>query len=186
MLVHHIAKNGDGSPRGHSVLNGTLDACLSLAPADDGVIRAKLTKNRNGSCDLDIAFRVNVVTLALDEDGDAITAPIAGELDARSFDDRRPVKPLPASLVAPLRVLTNLIAVSGTQPVTIEAWRAACLADGEMGAGSGFRTKLTRAKSALLDLKMIEVERDSIRLVQGRIRPSGPSLSDLADDAPLH
>ena len=70
ILIHHIAKHGDGSPRGHSVLNGTLDMCLSLASkGDDGVIRGRLTKNRNGTTDRDIAFRFEAVDLGQDEDG---------------------------------------------------------------------------------------------------------------------
>ena len=82
LLIHHIAKHGDGSPRGHSVLNGTLDMCLSLAPkGNDGVIRGKLTKNRNGTTDRDITFRFEAVELGQDEDGDAVTAPRAIELD---------------------------------------------------------------------------------------------------------
>ncbi len=81
LLVHHIAKNGDGTPRGHSILNGTLDMCLSLAAMDDKrIVRGHLTKNRNGACDRDIAFRSEGYTLGEDDDGDAITAPVAREL----------------------------------------------------------------------------------------------------------
>ncbi len=34
VLVHHPAKNGDGSPRGHGSLNGTLDMTLTLERVD--------------------------------------------------------------------------------------------------------------------------------------------------------
>ncbi len=83
LLIHHTAKNGDGTPRGHSALNGTLDMCLSLSPLDDNrIVRGKLTKNRNGSCDREITFRSDAHTIGQDEDGDEITAPVAAELAA--------------------------------------------------------------------------------------------------------
>ena len=81
LLVHHIAKQGDGTPRGHSALNGTLDMVLRLEAKDDaGVIRGVLGKNRNGTDQTRIAFRVAVADLGEDEDGDRITAPMAEEL----------------------------------------------------------------------------------------------------------
>jgi hypothetical protein len=90
LLIHHVAKHGDGSPRGHSVLNGTLDMCLALGErADDGTIRAKLLKNRNGDTSREVAFRIGVANLGTDEDGDAITAPVAVEVMA----DRAPKRP---------------------------------------------------------------------------------------------
>lgn len=124
VLVHHTAKHGDGTPRGHSVLNGTLDAALRLEPADDGgVIRGTLTKNRNGTTDRDIAFRVDLATLGQDEDGDDITAPVAAPL--ASGDGKRPDR-LPRTEAAALTVLRDLAADAGGAPVDEATWRQAC------------------------------------------------------------
>ncbi|MBI1265432.1 MAG: AAA family ATPase [Alphaproteobacteria bacterium] len=80
ILVHHGTKADGGTPRGHSVLNGALDFALQVNRDEEGVVRAKLTKNRNGPCERDIAFRIATRTLGKDQDGDAITAALVKEL----------------------------------------------------------------------------------------------------------
>ena len=65
ILVHHDTKSEGGTPRGHSLLNGALDAALHVKRDEQGIIRGKLTKNRNGSCDRDIAFRIGIETVHL-------------------------------------------------------------------------------------------------------------------------
>lgn len=132
VLIHHIAKHGDGSPRGHSVLNGTLDMSLSLAPHDEGgVIRGTMLKNRNGTTDRSLAFRFIAVPLGQDEDGDPITAPMAVELDPA--DGRRCARPkmLPTEEHA-LRILGATIETAGVpvpggfHGVPEQVWRDAC------------------------------------------------------------
>jgi hypothetical protein len=122
LLVHHIAKQGDGSPRGHSVLNGTLDVSIALAPKDDdGIIRGSLLKNRNGTTDRTLAFRFVAQTLGQDEDGDTITAPLAVEL-APETHDTKPLK-LSAGAKAAMQKLRE-IAVNGE--TSESEWRRAC------------------------------------------------------------
>ena len=79
ILLHHPPKaEGSKTPRGGGAFHGALDMAMQLMEkTDDGIVRGKLTKNRNGPCDLDIAFRLSVERLGTDEDGDAITAVIA-------------------------------------------------------------------------------------------------------------
>jgi hypothetical protein len=122
VLIHHGTKAEGSTPRGHSVLNGALDVAVQLLPPDsDGIIRGRLTKNRNGPCDLDIAFRVASEELGRDEDGDPITAAIVDVLPAGSVPRG---KPLPAAQRAALVILKELEADG---PVTEEAWRDACI-----------------------------------------------------------
>ncbi|MGE0418518.1 MAG: AAA family ATPase [Acetobacteraceae bacterium] len=123
LLVHHTAKHGDGTPRGHSVLNGTLDVSVRLEPADEsGVIRGVLGKNRNGPADRRIAFRAEAVSLGQDEDGDDITAPLAVPVDGPAG---RRVERLPRTEAAALAVLRDLIADNGG-PVDEATWRREC------------------------------------------------------------
>lgn len=90
LLVHHSPKSGD-TPRGHSVLNGALDVSMMVAPdaAVEGVVRGELHKNRNGPCNLNIAFRIEAAGMGQDDDGDAITAPICAELTAEDIRSER-------------------------------------------------------------------------------------------------
>ena len=123
VLIHHGTKAEGSTPRGHSVLNGALDVALQLLPADsERIIRGRLSKNRNGPPDLDIAFRVASEELGRDDDGDAITAAIVDELPAGTAP-RAPR--LPVGQREALAMLHELEA-SG-QAVTEEAWRDACI-----------------------------------------------------------
>ena len=78
VLIHHDTKDGQqGLPRGHSLLNGALDVALHIKRDDNGVVKGRLTKNRNGPCDLEIAFTIGTIDAGQDEDGDAIRLPYA-------------------------------------------------------------------------------------------------------------
>lgn len=87
VLIHHSPKSGD-TPRGHSVLNGALDMSMIVGPDPDAedLIRGELKKNRNGTLNLDIAFRIESAAMGQDEDGDPITAPVCLE---RTEDEAR-------------------------------------------------------------------------------------------------
>ena len=123
VLIHHGTKAEGSTPRGHSVLNGALDVALQLLPADsERIIRGRLSKNRNGPPDLDIAFRVASEELGRDDDGDAITAAIVDELPAGTAPRG---KPLPPAQREALAILSELEAGDG--PVTDEVWRDACV-----------------------------------------------------------
>jgi AAA domain/Primase C terminal 2 (PriCT-2) len=81
ILVHHDTKAQTPTPRGHSLFNGALDMALQLFAADEqGIVRGRLTKNRNGPCDRDIAFRIATESFGVDDDGDCITAALVDEV----------------------------------------------------------------------------------------------------------
>jgi len=122
VLIHHGTKADGSTPRGHSSFNGALDTSLELRKHDDGIIRGRLDKNRNGSPDLDIAFRIVPENLGTDEDGDAITAATVEEVAAGSAPRRMK---LPESQAAALAILHDL---ESAGPVSEDAWRTACLA----------------------------------------------------------
>ncbi|TCM85179.1 AAA family ATPase [Rhodovulum steppense] len=83
LLIHHDTKDGQqGLPRGHSLLNGALDVALHIKRDESGVVRGRLTKNRNGPCDRDIAFTIGTIAGGTDEDGDEIRLPYAAPCSA--------------------------------------------------------------------------------------------------------
>ena len=84
VAVHHAAKGGGSTPRGHGVLDGAADVTMRIeVPEDRAKPRSvKLGKNRNGSSLAGFAFTIRAETLGQDEDGDDITAPVAEEAEA--------------------------------------------------------------------------------------------------------
>lgn len=147
ILVHHDTKAQGATPRGHSVLNGALDGALHLIPRDEsGVVRGRLTKNRNGTCDRDIAFRIEVEAMGFDEDGDAITVPFAAELPPGTAPAR---EKLTKSEGAALQILRQLARAGRADE---SEWREACV-DGRKVSGSDKResraTATTRAIQGL-------------------------------------
>lgn len=124
-LIHHDTKAGTPTPRGHSLLNGALDVALQLFARDEqGIVRGKLSKNRNGACDRDIAFRIATESMGIDEDGDAITCALVDEL-ASGAAKARPK--LTASERAALKILTDMVKMSAGHSVAEDDWRAACI-----------------------------------------------------------
>jgi hypothetical protein len=102
VLIHHDTKSEGGTPRGHSILNGALDVALQVKRDDEaGIIRGKLTKNRNGTCDRDIAFTIATENGGTDEDGEPITLPRCNPLHGAPAK----VKRLPPSEQAALDLL---------------------------------------------------------------------------------
>lgn len=154
VLIHHDTKAQDGTPRGHSLLNGALDVSLHVARADDAkIVRGKLVKNRNGTCDLAIAFRINAVSVGTDEDGDSVTAPTAEELIGESAGM---ATKLPGAASAAMRILRDLMA-DGRRDVAEGDWRDACedkrisTSDDAKSRGKTFR----RAYAELLERNLI-------------------------------
>lgn len=133
LLIHHDTKAEGKTPRGHSLLNGALDMAMHVSRDEFGVVRGKLTKNRNGSCDRDMAFLIDTRTLGEDEDGDPITAALVDELDGGEAPKAEKISP---SARAALDVLINLEAdKAGQSPdspplsgVSETDWRDACVA----------------------------------------------------------
>jgi AAA domain/Primase C terminal 2 (PriCT-2) len=167
VLIHHGTKAEGSTPRGHSVLNGALDVAVQLLPPDtDGIIRGRLSKNRNGACDLDIAFRVASEELGKDEDGDPITAAIVDALPAGSVPRR---KPLPD---AHREALAMLVDLETDGPVTEDAWRDACIdsrrvsqseeRDSRKKAFNRAKTGLYRAGVILLSDDRVSVARQPV------------------------
>jgi hypothetical protein len=139
VLIHHDTKAEGTTPRGHSLLNGALDFALHVKRDGAGVVRASLTKNRNGSCERDIAFKIGTREFGKDEDGDPMTAGIAEEL-AGGAGLREP-KLSPATEEA-LKHLKSMLAdkagqlsdMSCTVYVTEADWRRVCVTGGKVSS----------------------------------------------------
>jgi len=149
VLIHHDTKAEGKTPRGHSLLNGALDMAMHVSRDEFGVVRGKLTKNRNGSCDRDMAFLIAAEVLGRDEDGDAITAAYADELHAG--DTPRAEKLSPSAKVA-LDILIGLEADSPGKSVSECAWRDACVAGRALSGSEDEESRRRAFRRASRDL----------------------------------
>jgi hypothetical protein len=185
LLVHHDTKSSGGTPRGHSLLNGALDMALQLIPRDEfGVVRAKLTKNRNGSCDRGIAFRIGVESMGVDADGDPITFAVAQELEI-DLAARR--EKLSGAEAAALRVLRTLSADG--YPVAVDKWRDTCLTEGAVSAApepASRQRAVRRAFEGLARKRYVRIARDLATVLGRDEEPvvwAGSAFDDLEESS---
>lgn len=161
VLIHHDTKAEGSTPRGHSVFNGALDMALHVKRDDEGIVRGRLTKNRNGSADRDIAFRIGTEELGEDEDGDAITAAHVSELTGSAA--ARPVHMSTAQREA----LATLAELDAQGDVSETAWRDACI-DGRRVSQSEERDSRKRtfnnARKALFEKGLIAFHEGNVAL----------------------
>lgn len=125
ILIHHDTKAEGSTPRGHSLLNGALDVALHVKRDEGGIIRGKLTKNRNGTCDRDMAFTIVTEEGGTDEDGDLITLPRCRVV---SGGQRQRLNMPTGQAAAALEVLERLQAAANGQKVSKADWRKECAA----------------------------------------------------------
>lgn len=73
ILVHHTGKDVSKGLRGHSSLFAAMDAVIEVA-RDGDARKWRLAKSKDGADGLEHPFRLRVVELGEDEDGDPITS----------------------------------------------------------------------------------------------------------------
>jgi hypothetical protein len=179
VLIHHDTKAQSPTPRGHSLLNGALDIGLQLFPKDEqGVVRGKLTKNRNGTCDRDIAFRIAAEEMGHDEDGDPITFALVNELAPGSAPK---LEKYSASETAALAVLADLRGID-IRPVHEDEWREACVDGRKVSASEDKESRVKAFRRAYGSL----VRRGKIIVQAGVVgtgTPAGETSSNRHSDA---
>lgn len=172
VLIHHDTKAEGKTPRGHSLLNGALDMAMHVSRDEFGVVRGKLTKNRNGSCDRDMAFLIDTERLGEDEDGDPITVGYAAELAGGLVPRRDKVTPEKAAI----RILDSLADTSGQSPGWVDdaRWREVMAADMSVSAAESLDSRkrvIRRLVEKLTGQGVIEWNGQSVRL-------AAPTLDD--------
>jgi Mrp family chromosome partitioning ATPase len=86
VLIHHTGKDSSKGLRGHSSLFAAMDACIEVSRTDDAR-QWKVAKSKDGADGGSNSFDLEVVTLGIDEFGDAITScVVVPEPDSTSPD----------------------------------------------------------------------------------------------------
>ena len=73
LLVHHVGKDKSRGMRGHSSLHAALDAAIEV-DRDDGRREWKLHKAKDGEDGQAHPFRLDVVDIGTDDDGEPLTS----------------------------------------------------------------------------------------------------------------
>lgn len=92
LIVHHSGKDATKGARGHSSLFAALDACIEVSRADDRR-EWKLSKAKDGEDGKTYPFRLSVVEIGADEDGDPITSCVVERDDTPRESVRRAAPP---------------------------------------------------------------------------------------------
>jgi hypothetical protein len=81
ILVHHTGKDASKGLRGHSSLHGALDAAIEVSRNGDARIW-RVAKAKDGVDGIERQFRLEVVEVGTDEDGDAITSCVVVPIES--------------------------------------------------------------------------------------------------------
>ena len=166
-------------------MNGALDVALHVKRDDEQkIIRGKLTKNRNGTCDRDIAFTIATDDFGFDDDGDPLTYPRCNPLTGIPAK----VKRLPPQTAAALKILEGM-----AQPVSRDDWKRACMSSDKVCANDKADTRrkaFDRALEALARDEWITSHdgfysiRDGFDVSDGH--GQNPDMSEMSDPAKCH
>lgn len=95
MVVHHSGKDSKAGARGWSGQKGALDAQFEVVSTASGARAMTVTKMKDGITGRTYAFRLKVIQLGIDADGDEITSCVAVQEGASSV--LKPVQAEPPS-----------------------------------------------------------------------------------------
>lgn len=94
MVVHHSGKDTAAGARGHSSLRAASDTEIELELADDGLKLVKTTKQRDMEPKPPLGFKLGVLELGQDEDGDPVTTAFIEIVDDEDVKEASNKKPL--------------------------------------------------------------------------------------------
>jgi putative DNA primase/helicase len=95
-IIHHGTKASNGStPRGHGSLEGADDALIEVAKLEDGSRVATVIHTKDDADGMRWGFKLDVVELGTDDDGDPITTLIV--VESAGPPDRNERKPKPSA-----------------------------------------------------------------------------------------
>lgn len=115
LLVHHSGKDSSRGARGWSGLKAAADAELEVVRNGDARL-LRLTKAKDDVDGSEFGFRLNVVSVGTDEDGDALTSCVIEETEVQT----RTPAPKGDVQKAVVRVLRDVLAFTGEDALDYE------------------------------------------------------------------
>jgi AAA domain len=160
-IIHHGTKASDGrDPRGHGSIEGADDALIGVQKLNNGIRIATLIHSKDDADGIVWAFKLEMVDLGTDDDGDPITTLIVQETNETAVSNAAKPKPNGKESIA-LGILQRcindsqvMIQVGDSERacITIEAWRAAYFAEANPDA-ENTKTKVQAFRRAVTGLQ---------------------------------
>ena len=161
-LVHHVGKDEGRGPRGHNSLHGAIDTSIQVGKAEVGGNVWTLKDQKEGEAGASHAFRLQPVTIGVDDDGDAITSCVVvpSETGIEPAGTGKRTSPLPDQARIALRQLHEAILDQGERPpvvgqippgvkaVSWKVWREYCYRGGITANDASEDTKQKAFKRA--------------------------------------
>jgi hypothetical protein len=174
-IVHHSGKTASLGARGHSLLRAAVDTEIEVVKSDTlKLSTATVTKQRDEESGSVFAFRLHVVELGYDEDGEIITSCALEPLEtpAEAPKPRSKPRPLPPEDLRALDFLRDVVAELG-QPlnregfpnvmaVTVEQWRQHLQRRGLYDPDVAGRNRFKRRKERLIAARLVTIDGDLV------------------------
>lgn len=175
MLIHHTGKNEALGARGHSALRAAVDVEVEVSTSDGGR-SLRVSKGRDDADGQQYGFKLKVVDLGQDDDGDPITTCVVEECEA-SRPVGRSQRKLSAQHRQALECLREAIGEHGERNVVVglsaqicairrRTWLDVATERGLGPSESATDKALTRALPVLRDAKLIGTSMPWIWLTQ--------------------
>jgi hypothetical protein len=113
ILVHHSGKDSSKGARGWSGLRAAADAELEVSRFPTGRM-LRTSKQKDGDDDQAWGFGLEVVSIGMDEDGDAVTSCVVTD---QSMPSNKPLRELGAKEQIVMQVVQELAAAKGLDPL---------------------------------------------------------------------
>lgn len=109
LLVHHSGKDATKAMRGHSSLFAAMDAVIKVTKTDDGRREWTAEKVKDGEDGATHQFRLDVIELGADDDGEPMTSCVVVPAQAEPVDRSRARRPTGANQRIVLDALGQLL-----------------------------------------------------------------------------
>ncbi|MBQ1539161.1 MAG: AAA family ATPase [Desulfovibrio sp.] len=161
ILIHHLGKDTSKGPRGHSSLVGNVDCAISVTKDNGGVLWT-VKKSKDEAEGQTVWFKIHVVDLGLDEDGDPVTTCVTEPSKRDRPKGSAVAEVLKPGSEAEKGFQNFLLALheAKTEGVHIEEWRKVYYAKSTADSPNTKRNGFTRVRNKLVKLGVLAVDND--------------------------
>jgi len=119
LIVHHMGKDAERGMRGHNSLHAAIDTAIEVGKSDEGGNQWTLRDQKEGEAGSSFAFRLQPVTIGVDDEGDAITScvvvPSETGIEPAGQTAKKP-SPLPDQARIAMKQLHEALFDAGVRP----------------------------------------------------------------------